>query len=572
MNNAQIANVFDELADLLEFKGENPFRVRAYRNGSKAIRELEESVAAIIADENRKLADVPGIGKTLAEKSETLLASGSLSQLEDLRAEIPASVLQMVRVPGLGAKKAAALHRELGIDTLAQLRDACERQQVRKLKGFAAKTEQMILQGLEIAEAANERLRWVEADQIVQQLLAHMNRHQGIQRVQPAGSYRRGRETVGDVDLLVVADDRAAVMDHFEAFAGRSETIARGDTKVSMRIGASFQVDMRVVESHQFGAALQYFTGSKEHNVHLRSLAKKRGLKINEYGVFADDEETPLASETEADVYAALELPCFPPEIREDRFEFEWAAAGSLPELITLDQIQGDLHMHTTATDGQATIREMADAAIERGLKYIAITDHSKRVAMAGGLDAERLREQWAMIDEIRPEYEGRLEILKGIECDILEDGSMDLDDEVLSEGDWIIASVHYGQKQPRQQITDRITGALANPYVSIVAHPTGRLINRRPPYDVDMEAVVQAAAEHGKLLELNANPARLDLNEQHLTMAARQGVPIVISTDAHSIDGLDVMKHGIQQARRGGLTAAQVANTKPWQSVDPRR
>ncbi len=572
MNNAQIADVFDELADLLEFKGENPFRVRAYRNGSKAIRELEESVAAILADSDRKLADVPGIGKTLAEKSETLLATGSLPQLEDLREEIPASVLQMVRVPGLGAKKAAALHRELGIDTLAQLRDACQRQQVRKLKGFAAKTEQMILDGLEIAEAANERLRWVEADRIVQQLLVHMNQHAGIRRLQPAGSYRRGRETVGDVDLLVVADDRAAAMDHFEAFEGSSERIARGDTKVSIRIGAAFQVDMRVVEEHQFGAALQYFTGSKEHNVHLRSIAKKRGLKINEYGVFADDEETPIASETEADVYEALGMPCFPPEIREDRFEFAWAEAGPLPELVTLDQILGDLHMHTTATDGQATIREMADAAIARGLKYIAITDHSKRVAMAGGLNAKRLREQWALIDEIRPEYEGRLEILKGIECDILEDGSMDLDDEVLSEGDWIIASVHYGQKQPRQQITDRITGALANPFVSIVAHPTGRLINRRPPYDVDMEAVVQAAAEHGKLLELNANPARLDLNELHLTLAARHGVPIVISTDAHSIDGLDVMKHGVQQARRGGLTAAQVANTQPWQSIDPRK
>lgn len=572
MNNAQIADVFDELADLLEFKGENPFRIRAYRNGSKAIRELEESVATIVADADRNLADIPGIGKTLAEKSETLLATGSLPQLEDLREEIPASVLQMVRVPGLGAKKAAALHSELGIDTLAQLRDACQRQQVRKLKGFAAKTEQMILDGLEIAEAANERLRWVEADQIVQQLLVHMKRHAGIQRLQPAGSYRRGRETVGDVDLLVVADDRAAAMDHFEAFEGRSERIARGDTKVSMRIGAAFQVDMRVVEEHQFGAALQYFTGSKEHNVHLRSIAKKRGLKINEYGVFAEDEETPIASETEAEVYEALGMPCFPPEIREDRFEFGWAEAGPLPELVTLEEIIGDLHMHTTATDGQATIREMADAAIERGLKYIAITDHSKRVAMAGGLNADRLREQWALIDEIRPEYEGRLEILKGIECDILEDGSMDLDDDVLSEGDWIIASVHYGQKQPRQQITDRITGALANPFVSIVAHPTGRLINRRPPYDVDMEAVVQAAAEHGKLLELNANPARLDLNELHLTLAARHAVPIVISTDAHSIDGLDVMKHGVQQARRGGLTAAQVANTQPWQAIDPRK
>ncbi len=572
MDNAQIADVFDELADLLEFKGENPFRIRAYRNGSRAIRELDESVAAILADPERKLADLPGIGKTLAEKSAVLLETGSLPQLESLREEIPATVLAMVRIPGLGAKKAAALHRELGIETFAQLRDACERQQVRKLKGFAAKTEQLILDGLEIAAAANERLRWADADRLVQQLLDHMRSCAGLTRMELAGSYRRGRETVGDLDLLVVAEDRTVAMDHFEAFPSRMETIMRGDTKVSIRIQNAFQIDLRLVEPRQFGAALQYFTGSKEHNVHLRSLAKKRRLKVNEYGVFRDEEETPIAGETEADVYAAIGLPYFPPEIREDRFEFDWAGRGELPELITVDDIVGDLHMHTTATDGQATIREMADAAIARGLRYIAITDHSKRVAMAGGLTAERLREQWATIDQIRPEYQGRLEILKGIECDILEDGAMDLPDDVLAEGDWIIASVHYGQKQPRQQITDRITGALANPHVHIVAHPTGRLINRRPPYEVDMEAVMQAATEHQKYLELNANPARLDLNELHLILARRHGVPIVISTDAHTTDGLDVMRYGIVQARRGGLTTKDVANTKPWTQIDPKR
>ncbi|WP_153555757.1 DNA polymerase/3'-5' exonuclease PolX [Roseimaritima sediminicola] len=571
MNNAKIADVFDELADLLELKGENPFRIRAYRNGAKAVRELDESIASILADSSRKLEDVPGIGKTMAEKSQVLLDTGSLPQLEDLREAYPAGVLQMVRVPGLGAKKAAALHRELGVETLDQLRDACNRQQVRKLKGFGAKTEQTILEGLEIAQAANERLRWVEADRIVHALLEHMQALTGLEQIQPAGSYRRGRETVGDVDLLVVAQDRTAAMDHFEAFPGRADTIARGDTKVSIRVGESFQVDMRVVEAEQFGAALQYFTGSKEHNVRLRGIAKKRGLKINEYGVFKDDDEASIAGKTEAEVYEVLGMPCFPPEIREDRFEFGWAESGTLPELISIDQIRGDLHMHTTATDGQATIREMADAAIERGLGYIAITDHSKRVAMAGGLDAEALREQWKMIDQIRPEYEGRLQILKGIECDILENGEMDLDEAVLMEGDWIIASVHYGQKQSRQQLTDRICGALEHPAVSIVAHPTGRLINRRAAYDVDIEAVVQAAAQHGKCLELNANPARLDLNDLHLMLAKRHGVPIVISTDAHSTEGLDVMRHGIQQARRGGLTAADVANTRAWAEMDPR-
>lgn len=565
MDNAQISAVFDELADLLEFKGENPFRIRAYRNGARAILDLDESVAAILADKDRKLADLPGIGKTLAEKSQVLLESGSLPQLDALREEIPVSVLEMVRVPGLGAKKAAALHRELGIENLQQLGDACRQGKVKGLKGFGAKTQQMILEGLEIAQAANERLRWVNADEIVQRLLRHMKSCPGIERLEPAGSYRRGRETVGDVDLLAVATDRAAAMDHLESFPSRTETILRGDTKISIRVGNAFQVDMRIVEASQFGAALQYFTGSKEHNVKLRSLAKQRGLKINEYGLFRDGSEEPIAGETEESIYAALDLPCFPPEIREARFEFQWAENGPLPELITLPQILGDLHMHTTETDGQATIREMADAAVERGLRYIAITDHSQRVAMAGGLDPDRLRAQWKLIEQIRPEYEGRLQILKGIECDILEDGRMDLPDDCLAEGDWIIASIHYGQKQPREQITERILGALAHPSVNIIAHPTGRLINRRPPYDVDMEAVIQAAADHGKMLELNANPARLDLNEVHLAAARRAGVPIVISTDAHSIDGLDVMQYGILQGRRGGLTANDVANTRSW-------
>ena len=568
MENAAIAAVFEEMAELLEFRGENPFRIRAYRNGAKAIRDLDESVASILADPSRNLASIPGIGKTLLDITETLVATGQLPQLEKLRQEIPEIVIQMARIPGLGAKKAAKLQQELAIESLADLRKACHEDRISKLKGFGGKTQQAILDGLAIAEAAAERIYWSNGDQLAKSIGKHMKFCETIRRMEWAGSYRRGRETVGDLDLLIVAEDRNLAMDHFEAYAERSSTILRGDTKISIRVGKAFQVDMRVVEENQFGAALQYFTGSQAHNIHTRRLAKERGLKINEYGVFSQEDDRQVAGATEEDVYASIGLPWIDPELREDRNEFKWSANDTLPELIELTDVCGDLHMHTNATDGAATLREMADAAIERKLTYIAITDHSKRVSMARGLDAERLREQWRMIDEVRPEYDGRLIILKGIECDILEAGGMDLPDDCLAEADWVLASIHYGQKQPRDQITERILGAIENPWVTCIAHPTGRLINRRPPYEVDMEAVMQAAKRCGKLMELNANPARLDLNDVHLAAAKRLEIPIVISTDAHSIEGLDVMRYGIKQARRGGLSRQDVGNARPWDEL----
>jgi DNA polymerase (family X) len=565
LDNSRIADVFDELADLLEFRGENPFRIRAYRNGAHAIRDLSESVATILADPRRNLADIPGIGETLAEKSAVLVATGTLPQLETLREEVPDSVIAMVRVPGLGAKKASRLHTELGIDSLDALRAACEAGSVAKLKGFGAKTQQMILDGLQIAQAAGERVYWAEADGLAESIRNHMAGCNAVMRLEIAGSYRRGRETVGDLDVLVVASDRQATMDHFESYPERSQTIARGEEKkISIRIGKAFQVDMRLVEDEQFGAALQYFTGSKEHNVRLRRMAQAKGLKINEYGVFREADDVRLGGQSEEEVYAAVGLPLIPPELREDRSEFEWAEQDCLPDLITVDAMLGDLHMHTSASDGMATIREMADAAIARGLQYIAITDHSKRVSMAHGLDTQRLLDQWRMIDEINSEYIGRLAILKGIECDILEKGGMDLPDDCLAQADWVLASVHYGQRQSRQQITDRILGAIDNPNVDCIAHPTGRLINRRDPYEVDLDAVMKAAAQHGAFLELNANPARLDLNDTHASAAKRLGIPIVINTDAHSTEGLNVMRFGIKQARRAGLTAKDVLNTLP--------
>ena len=568
MDNSAIAAIFEEMAELLEFRGENPFRIRAYRNGAQAIRDLDESVSSILADESRNLASIPGIGKTLVEKTQTLVDTGSLPQLEKLRNEVPEVVIQMSRIPGLGAKKAAKLQSDLEIESLDDLRSACQQGLVAKLKGFGAKTEQAILEGLEIAEEAAERIYWSEANQLAEEIGLHMKESKAVQKMEWAGSYRRGKETVGDLDLLVTATDRDQAMDDLEAFPSRTMTIARGETKISIRIGKAFQVDMRVVEPEEFGAALQYFTGSQAHNIHTRRLAKEQGLKINEYGVFRLEDDTRVAGANEKEVYAAIGLPWITPELREDRKEFEWADENSLPELIEVEDICGDLHMHTTATDGSATIRDMADAALERNLQYIAITDHSQRVSMAMGLDVDRLRAQWEEIDEIRSEYAGRLTILKGIECDILEAGGMDLPDDCLAEADWVLASVHYGQKQSRDQITERILGAIENPYVSCIAHPTGRLLNRRPAYDVDMDAVMTAAKKHRTLLELNANPARLDLNDVNLGIARRLGIPIVISTDAHSIDGLDVMRYGIKQARRGGLTRQDVANTRPWDEM----
>ena len=564
MNNSRIAELFDEIADLLEFQGANAFRVRAYRKVGRTVKNLAESVESIIADPEQNLTDLDGIGKDTAAKIEECVETGKISMRDELLAEIPESVLALLRIPGLGPKKAAVLHHELGIDTLEQLKAACHEHKVRELKGFGAKTEEVILKGMSIAASADERIYWSKADEYARALVDHLSQCKHIRQIEMAGSYRRGKETVGDLDVLVDSDDHNAVMDRLAEFDDIEDIIGRGDTKMSVRLESGLQIDLRVVPTESFGAALQYFTGSKEHNVVLRGLAKSRGLKINEYGVFRLEDEKLIAGATEEEVYDAMELPCFPPEMRENRGEFDLAESGELPQLIELGDIRGDLHMHTTYSDGRSSIEEMAVAAKRRGLKYIAITDHSKRVSMAGGLDADRLRSQWEEIDTLNENLKG-ITLLKGIELDILEDGRLDLDDDVLSGADWVVASIHYGQNQPRDQITDRILGALANPNVCAIAHPTGRILNRREPYEVDLDAVFAAAAENNKLLELNANPARLDLNDIYCAAAKRHGIPIVINTDAHSIEGLDVMRCGIVQARRGGLTKADVANTKTW-------
>jgi DNA polymerase (family 10) len=572
MTNRDIAAAFEDVADLLEFQNANPFRVRAYRNAARKIADHSQSLVSVVADPSRKLTEIDGIGKDLAEKIAEFVATGKIKMLEELRAQIPLGVMALLRIPGLGPKKAAALHKELGISSLEMLRAACEADQVSALKGFGAKTQEKILAGIGFAATTSERMYWAEADVIVQQLLTHMRQLDGLKQIEVAGSYRRCKETIGDLDLLVEAASAAAAMEHLLKFEEMATVIGRGDTKLSIRLGRGLQIDLRVVPAKSFGAALQYFTGSKDHNVIMRGIAAK-AKKVKG----ADEEDAPaekdpespnyVAGRTEAEVYATLDLPYFPPEIREARQEFAWAAAGKLPKLIELSDLAGDLHMHTTASDGKASLREMVAAAQARGLKYTAITDHSKRVSMANGLDPVRLRAQWKEIDELNKELDDFV-VLKGIECDILEKGGMDLPDDVLAEGDWIVASLHYGQKQPREQITERILGAVENPHVSIIAHPTGRIINRRESYAVDLDQVFAAAARNGKFLELNANPARLDLDDVHCAAAKRHGIPIVISSDAHSTSGLDVLRYGILQARRAGLTAGDVANTRPWEEI----
>lgn len=563
MDNELIASHFDEMAELLEIRGESTFRVRAYRNGAKSIRDLTESVASILADPNRKLTDLPGIGDAISEKCKVLLETGKIPQLEELRKEVPAGLLQIMRVPGLGAKKAKALYESLNITNIDELRAACEQKKVRELKGFAAKTEESILKSLDQLASTSARMLLDEASYLVESLRKHLQVIPSIKQLEFAGSYRRGKETVGDLDIVIVSEHPDAAMDQLNSFPRLQEVLARGDTKMSIRVHGGFQVDMRVVPAESFGAAMQYFTGSKEHNVEIRGRAKKLGLRINEYGVYREEDlDHPIAGETEESVYAAVQLPWIAPELRESRGEFEMAEQGRLPQLITLADLRGDLHMHTTATDGENTLEEMVAAAQARGWEYIAITDHSQRVSVARGLDGTRLRAQWQEIDRLNEKLEGRFWIFKGIECDILEKGGMDLPDDVLAEADWVLASVHFGQQQPREQITDRILGAIQHPSVSCVAHPTGRLLGRRPPYEVDLDAVMQAAQEHGKLLELNSNPSRLDLHDIHCQMAAARGIPLVINSDAHSIHHFDLLKFGILTARRAHLEATAVWNT----------
>jgi len=563
MRNAEIAEVFAQIATLLEIKGEDRFRVRSYQRVAETIAGLTEELSAL--SERGEVQRIPGVGKNTAAKIEELLSTGKCAQHQELLTEIPGTLFEVMRIPGVGPKTIKLLWERLGIATVEALEEAARGGLVRELPGMGEKTEQEILRGIghlrEYAKRTNLGVAWEMAQAIMEQLRACAP----VDQMEAAGSLRRMKETIGDIDILITSDRPQEVMDCFVALEQVAEVIAHGPTKSSVLTKAGVQADLRVVAPESWGAALQYFTGSKQHNVKLRDMAVRAGFKLNEYGVFRvrGKAERRIGGEREEEMYAALGLPMMPPELREDLGEIEAAKEGRLPALIELSDIKGDLQMHSDWSDGQNTIAEMARAAKALGYKYIAITDHSVSETVANGLSVERLRARAAEIEKARKAVPG-IAILSGTEVDIKRDGSLDYSEEVLAELDFVLASVHSGFKMDRESMTRRIVKAMENPRVHALGHPTGRLIGRREPYDMEMEEVLQAAARLGVAVEINAYPDRLDLKDVHARRAKELGVKLLINTDSHSADQLGVMHFGVATARRGWIEAGNVLNTLP--------
>ena len=567
VHNADVAALFEDVADLLAIQGENAFRIRAYRNAARTLNQLSRPVADLVAA-GEDLSDLPDIGDDLAGKIATIVETGRLPLYDELARDIPPSVADLLRIPGLGPKRVRRLRDALGVDSRAALKRAAETGKVQALDGFGETMEQNILDGL--AQMSDDA-RWLLArvEPIVASLHDHVSAHDAVERVDAAGSYRRRKETVGDLDVLALADDGPAVTEHFAAYEDVAEALSQGDTRASVRLRSGLQVDLRVVPPKSYGAALLYFTGSKAHNVALRDRAVAAGLKLNEYGAFRDDTEKRVAGTTEDDIYDLFDLPYIVPELRENRGELDAAADGTLPDLVTRADLRGNLHTHTTYSDGRHSLEEMAAAAQTRGLEYLAITDHSPAVAVVQGLDADALRAQMDAIDRLNEDLDD-LRVLKGIEVDILKDGSLDLPDAVLADLDLCLCALHTALDLDEETQTERVLRALDNPHVHVLAHPTGRRINERPPIEIDLDRVMEAAADRGCVLELNAQPERLDLSDVHCRRAKELGLPLVIGADAHSTDGLDVLRYGVDQARRGWLEADDVLNTKPWADIAP--
>jgi DNA polymerase (family 10) len=557
VQNAEIAAIFDQTAELLEIEGGNPFRARAYRRAARTIENLPHSVASLLAA-GEDLSELPGIGKDLAAKIEGIVASGRFDVLQSLKRKLPGDLAAMATLPGLGPKRIKLLHDRLHIRTLEDLRQAAQAERLSELRGFGSKTEQKILAALTKATATEKRFKLSTAEAEATALLAYLRLPKSDIAV--AGSYRRRRETVGDLDIVAMAAKTATIGDRLVKYENVTEISAHGPTRTTVILRSGLQVDLRVVPAPSFGAALLYFTGSKAHNIALRSLASNHGWKLNEYGLFEGSRR--IAGKTEMEIYARLGLAFVPPELREDRGEVALARMHKLPDLVEIDDIRGDLHAHTNWSDGTASIAEMAAAAKARGYEYLAITDHSRHVTIAHGLDPSRLSRQVAEIDRLNEELHG-ITLLKGIEVDILADGRLDLAHRTLSRLDIVVAAVHYKFDLPSKAQTDRIIRAMDNPYVNIIAHPTGRLLGERAPYDIDMERLITAAKERGCCLELNAEPDRLDLNEVHAHAAREAGVKLAISTDAHATHALAYMRYGIDQARRGWLEPNDVINTR---------
>jgi DNA polymerase (family X) len=559
IHNADIANIFDEIADYLEIEGENTFRIRAYRNAARTVRGLGTELKDMV-ERQEELTVLPGIGKDLSAKIHEILETGTAQALQKLQARIPRAVTELLKIPNLGPKRVGVLYHDLNIQTAAQLREAASAGRIRELAGFGAKIEQRILDAVEAKAAQKPRMLISFVEPYVQSLVNYLRAVTGVQQVVVAGSYRRSRETVGDIDILVTADGDSPLMDRFAGYDEVTQVLSKGTTRCSVILRCGLQVDVRLVAQSSFGAALQYFTGSQAHNIAIRRLAQQRGYKVNEYGVFRGDEA--VAGDTEESVYRSLDLPLIPPELREDRGEIVAAQQGKLPRLIQLADLKGDLHVHTRASDGRNTLKEMAEGARERGLRYLAITEHSQRLKMAGGLDAKRLMQQAEEIDRLNDTLKD-ITILKGVEVDILEDGRLDLPDAVLAELDLVIGAIHGYFNLSSDKQTQRLSRAMDHPHFSILAHPTGRLINERDPYDIDMAQIIRKARGRGCFLELNAYPKRLDLTDIYCQIAKDEGVLVTISSDAHSPDDFDNLRFGIGQARRGWLEAGDVLNTR---------
>ncbi len=560
MENIEYARIFEEIGDLLDIQGANPFRIRAYRNGARTLETLSQPLESLLADENARLEDLPGIGKDLASKIRELYETGELGFLTELRQEVPASLVQVMHIPGLGPKRARQLWDSLEITSVEELEEAARSGSIESLPGFGQTLQKRILKGIEELKARAGRFKLSDADIYVQPLIAYLKKSKGTADLEVAGSYRRRSETVGDIDILATTTGGSPVMDDFVAYRDVAEVLAKGATKSSIRLKAGLQVDLRLVPRESYGAAMVYFTGSKAHNIVIRGISRERGLKINEYGVFEGTEL--VGGATEGEVFGAIDLPWIAPELREDRGEIDAAREGRLPEIIEGTDIRGDLQMHTQYSDGKNSVEEMVAACRERGYAYMAITDHSPALAMAGVKPEDFVR-QYEEIEAVQGKY-GDIRILKSAEVDILDDGSLDLADDLLDLMDVVVISVHSKFNMSRADMTRRIVKAMQHRRANILAHPTGRLINRREPYPVDVEELVKVARDTGVMLELNAQPDRLDLRDFHLQMAREAGVKIVISTDAHRTRELDYMSYGVDQARRGWLEKADVANTHP--------
>ncbi len=559
MQNADIARQLDEVANLLEMSQANPFKVRAYRNAARTVRDHPEPLAELVRAGGYDLTELPSIGEGIASEIEALVSTGDMPQRQTLIKKLPAGLLDLLRISGLGPKRVKLLHEKLKVKTVADLAKAIDAGKVAKLAGFGPKMVEKIRAGLGQAERAERRMILHEAEHHARALVEFLRGAGGaVQEIEVAGSFRRRRETIGDLDILVTSPAPDDVMTRFTAYPDVKRVVSRGPTRATVRLSNGLQVDLRAVEPDAYGSALQYFTGSQAHSIELRKIAQAKKLKLNEYGVYEGTRRA--AGRTEQDVYTALGLDWIPPELREARGEIELARTHRLPKLVTLEQIRGDLQMHTDSSDGQTAIGPMVDAARALGYAYIAITDHSKRVSMSG-LDAAKLRAQWKTIDKLNASSGVR--VLKSVEMDILENGHLDFEDDVLAEADYVVATIHYGLKQSERQITDRLLGAIANPYVDAIGHPTGRVVNGREPYALDFDVVARAAAAAGCLLEINGSE-RLDLPDTLAAAAKAYGARFVLSTDAHDPRQLGNMRFAVAVARRAGLEAVDVVNTKP--------